>query len=216
MQLYKISFPGRTNKIYIGITKGCAKKRLVDHSGTKRKTKIHYAIKKYGNPELTILANINDWDLLCLAEIEAIDKYKSKHPYGYNLTNGGEGAFGHVVSNDARLVISKKGKERFKNPIELIKNSERMRIYTNSPGVRERMSITLKEIHKKNPLMRINQSIKIKEYFNKNKDLEIIRSEKIKLFWKNPNNRIRQIVAQQTGRAKAKNIPFSYIILNKP
>lgn len=189
MQLYKISFPGNSEKVYIGITKGCAIKRLAGHSTTKRKTKIHYAIKKYGNPTLTVLANIDDWELLCLAEIEAIEKYKSKHPHGYNLTDGGEGAFGHVVSNDSRLLISKKGKERFSNPIELMKNSERMKEYISRPGVKERMSESGKNYHKNNPQAKYNQSIKMKEYFRTNVENELIRAEKIKAWWSIPENK---------------------------
>lgn len=210
MQLYKISFI-TTPKVYIGITKQSINQRLSQHRCKNLNTAISRAIRKHGDPIVTVIAECDDWELLCLAEQEAIEKFNSLSPNGYNLTYGGEGFLGVRHTEKSKKIISEKGKNRFKNEIELNLNSLRMKKYTNSPGIRERMSNSAKIAHKNNPNLAKNQSIKIKEYFKNNKEKEIIRASKIKNYWSNPLNRTRQMVAQATGWAKSKNRPFSLI-----
>jgi hypothetical protein len=205
MQLYKISFT-TTPKVYIGITSKTAKLRLCQHKYNKLNTAISKAIKKHGNPMLTVLAECNSWELLCLAEQEAIEKFNSKSPNGYNLTDGGEGNHGRMHTEYAKKIISIKGKNRFKKEDELLKNSERMKHYCSLPGIKERMSNSAKISHKKNPMLAFNQSNKIKEYFKNNIDKEIERALKIKKYWSFPENKIKQKLWQQTGWAIKKGI----------
>lgn len=103
-EIYKI-----TNKIngksYIGKTKHQSIIRWRDHiNGYHPNSAIHKAIVKYGVVNFTfdvLETNIND-DSLNELEIYYIQKYKSKSPNGYNLTDGGDGGLGFVVTNEWR------------------------------------------------------------------------------------------------------------------
>ncbi len=122
MQLYKISFT-TTNKVYIGISSVCAKRRLSAHIHENKGSLISKAIKKHGAPILTIIGECDDWELLCLAEQEAISKFNSITPHGYNLTQGGEGSIGITQSNETRLKRSNALKGRIKSEDEKLKLS---------------------------------------------------------------------------------------------
>ena len=91
MELYKLDFP--SGKSYIGITTKTSKRRFIEHCRPGIKSVVSNAIKKYGkkNVTITVLAIVDDYELLCLIEIEAIEKYNTISPNGYNLTIGGEG-----------------------------------------------------------------------------------------------------------------------------
>jgi len=114
MQLYKLDFPSK--KSYIGITSKTAKERFEDHfqKRIKSRSACQKAIHKYGkeNVVLTVLATVDNWELLCLSEIEAIEKFNTFSPNGYNLTRGGDGSLGVIVSNETKLKLSKAGKYR--------------------------------------------------------------------------------------------------------
>lgn len=118
MELYKLSFPNGKN--YIGITSRTAIHRFKEHcKSSLRPTAIRHAIQKHGieNVKLSVLAETEDWELLCLSEQEAIEKYNSKYPNGYNLTDGGEGVFGYQYSEEQKQAMSKTRKAYFlKNP----------------------------------------------------------------------------------------------------
>lgn len=114
MHLYKISFIG-TDKVYIGMTTKNAEFRLKQHANSKRKSLINLAIKKYGNPVLTVIGSCDDLDLLRLAEQEAIEKFNSKYPNGYNLTDGGEGVFGFKWSDEQKKKKSNSIRAYIKN-----------------------------------------------------------------------------------------------------
>lgn len=111
MKLYKISFP-TTEKVYIGITSVSVATRFKAHCHQKSKTAISLAIRKYGNAVLTVLAECDDWELLCLAEQEAIEKFNSRAPNGYNLTDGGEGFVGLEFSIEHRRKLGEASKNR--------------------------------------------------------------------------------------------------------
>ena len=94
MQLYQLKFPN--DKSYIGITSKTAEERFKQHcklSLSKKRYAVHAAIRKYGkeNVVLTVLDTVDNWELLCLAEMEAIEKFNTFMPNGYNLTLGGDG-----------------------------------------------------------------------------------------------------------------------------
>lgn len=135
MQLYKISFK-TTNKCYIGITSRTADIRFKEHKNKFNKTVIAKAIRKHGvkNTMLTVLGDFDDWEFLCLAEQEAIEKYNSKAPNGYNITDGGEGVLGHEHTEESKNKMSIKHKERFINNPELREErSNRFKEYYSDP-----------------------------------------------------------------------------------
>lgn len=109
MQLYKLDFPN--GKCYIGITSRTAKKRFEEHCrASQNKSPVQKAIHKYGtnNVVLTVLATIDNWELLCLAEMEAIKKYDTfNRQNGYNLTLGGEGTSTVGIYGEQRLIRDK-------------------------------------------------------------------------------------------------------------
>lgn len=93
--LYKISFPN--GKIYIGITSKSLRNRIQSHvtlalGNGKRKNLVHHAIKKFnGEIKAVELLFCGNFELLKLLEVKAIAHYNSKSPFGYNLSDGGEG-----------------------------------------------------------------------------------------------------------------------------
>ena len=117
MQLYQLLFPN--GKSYIGITRLTAEKRFIRHceSGSTMRA-CQYAIRKYGkeNIIINVLATVDDWELLCLAEMEAIEKFNSKHPNGYNLTDGGESSIGFKHTEESRKKMSESGKKKILSP----------------------------------------------------------------------------------------------------
>lgn len=102
------------NKIYIGKSVNI-RKRVSRHNGELSKN-------KHCNPHLQYAWNIDgrdnfiagvlelcDKELLSLKEIEYIQSYNaSSMLYGYNLTDGGEGALGREVSTETREKIRSK------------------------------------------------------------------------------------------------------------
>lgn len=129
-------------KIYIGQTTNSAKTRVIEHMTSCRpwtKTRKGYfqkALYKYGfdNFEFTILEQCQNSDDLNIREIYWIGYYKSDNKeYGYNMTPGGGGNknkeflqknierltavnTGSKKSSKTKELISKKAKERMKNP----------------------------------------------------------------------------------------------------
>lgn len=104
-----------SNKYYVGITSSSLLKRWhSDGSGYKTQKKFWNAIQKYGweNFEHQILAVGLSEVEACELEQQLIIKYNSK-VNGYNSDDGGKGSFGHIVSTEARAVMSelKKGKQ---------------------------------------------------------------------------------------------------------
>lgn len=115
MYLYKISFPKHlTAKCYIGITSQTLKKRFKGHCRLSSDSLVSRAIKKHGkgNSIITVFGECDSWELLCLAEIEAIEKFNTFAPNGYNLTKGGEGLNGHVFTelHKKRISLAQTGK----------------------------------------------------------------------------------------------------------
>lgn len=92
-ELYKLEF--RNGKSYIGITTKTAKRRFDGHKkrafseGRKSETILYNAWRKYGEPRLFVLAIIEDEDL-SEAEKRSVIAFNTIHPFGYNMTAGGE------------------------------------------------------------------------------------------------------------------------------
>lgn len=155
MQLYKISFPAHlTTKCYIGITSKTAQQRFKEHCQKYQNKLIHRAIKKHGkeNAIITVLAECDDWELLCLAEQEAIEKFNTKNPNGYNLTDGGEGVYGLVHNEDTRKKLADICNNRYKDVAAKEKVSKGLKLfYENHPHIKKEISERNKLFNKNNP-----------------------------------------------------------------
>lgn len=89
-------------KQYVGITKFSIEERFSQH--TKRGFLLTQAIQKYGeqNFSIELIEEVESADRAYELEIFYIQKYNTKVPHGYNLTNGGDGIYGVVISEDDR------------------------------------------------------------------------------------------------------------------
>jgi len=131
MQLYQLLFPN--GKKYIGITSKTAKERFVKHC-SKHSCCVYLkrAIEKYGkeNVVITVLAVADDWELLCLAEQEAIEKFNTAAPNGYNITLGGNGIYGLTMNSETKHKMSNYAKNRTATHRYRISLSNKGRIHT--------------------------------------------------------------------------------------
>jgi len=144
-----------TKKSYIGKTIRTLNERKLEHINRMpyRKSYFHNALKKYGLNAFkwqVIEKGRNELELNTLEQYY-IQYYKTKYPNGYNLTNGGEGVIGYIMTKQHKgnLSKSKMGK---KNPQ-----------FGKSPSVktREKMSLALKGRSKNKGKIPWNKGIKM-------------------------------------------------------
>lgn len=91
---------------YIGQTLSTLEKRKLKHLGSVRRCTnyaFHQAIRKYGPEsfEWRVLF-VAERNMLGISETKSIIVYKTKMPYGYNMTNGGTGVNGYIPSEEAK------------------------------------------------------------------------------------------------------------------
>ncbi len=106
MQAYLI-----TNKInnkgYIGITTRSLNRRWYEHRNVANSCGklLAKAINKYGEQAFEIMPIASAKTLENLKEVEKdlIIQFQTKVPFGYNLTDGGDGVFGFKQSEEQRL-----------------------------------------------------------------------------------------------------------------
>lgn len=101
---------------YVGITKDL-KSRWKQHKSTNGSSRyLHPAIKKHGIENFVFTHVADAFDLDCAKFIEKllIKEKNTKVPFGYNLTDGGEGTIGYVFSEESKQKMrdSAKGQER--------------------------------------------------------------------------------------------------------
>lgn len=94
--VYKATLPN--GKMYIGVASNL-KKRINNHKSqakSKQKCTFHNALNKYGfeNCIWEVLVNCSSFEIALECEKSLIKSFKTKTPYGYNLTDGGEGVRG--------------------------------------------------------------------------------------------------------------------------
>ena len=98
-------------KKYVGITKKTIEERWKDHIDTaykrKKKYAIHNAINKYG-PENFSIVLLEEHEN-AQQECYWIDHYKT-FDEGYNLTKGGDGTIGIVLTEDEKIERTKRAK----------------------------------------------------------------------------------------------------------
>lgn len=112
--VYMHIFPN--NKKYIGITSKTPNGRWEGGSGydSIKQPVMYNAIQKYGwdNIQHIILFENLSYKEACQKEVELIKLYKTNcrkygNDYGYNMTDGGDGTTGHVVSDETKQKMSK-------------------------------------------------------------------------------------------------------------
>ena len=122
-------------KIYIGITKQCVMARWYKHCSESKygsTTYLHNAIRKYDKSNFVIeivetISNETDYDQLKEREIYWISYFNSDdRNIGYNLTTGGDGCFGRVLSEDTKNKIrdSHMGLKHSEETIEKFRNRD--------------------------------------------------------------------------------------------
>jgi len=207
MQLYQLSFPN--GKKYIGITSKTAEERFKRHFWRSKKNPCQRAIHKYGkeNVVISVLGECDNWELLCLAEREAIEKFNTLSPNGYNLTLGGEGTLGFKYSVETKQKMSISGRnkpkisEETRAKMSLASSKRKPSIET-----REKMSLSRKKIMSDD----IKKAISIYQKGRIRSDEEILR---FSLLGKNISEETRakmsasakkRVVSQETRDKKSK------------
>ena len=101
-------------KQYVGITKFSITERFYQH--TKRGFILTEAIKKYGEDKFSIelIEEVDTAERAYELEQSYIKEYNSKVPYGYNITDGGDGIFGWEATEEYRQECSERVKQLHK------------------------------------------------------------------------------------------------------
>ena len=120
-------------KKYIGITKQKLEKRWQKGYGYITQSFFSKAIKKYGwdNIEHKVLYKNLTKKEACQQEINLIKKYKTNNcQYGYNISSGGEGVHGVIISKKQRDLLKKilKGNQHAKGYKHTDEEKKKMRL----------------------------------------------------------------------------------------
>lgn len=115
--VYCLLFPN--GKSYIGITTTSLSRRYSRHKGEARHgnrgSRLYKAWRKHGDPQLIALAQMPS-EQLAEAERTLIAAFQTKIPLGYNVSDGGEGAYGVRVSAETRRRLSQSATGRRMSP----------------------------------------------------------------------------------------------------
>lgn len=138
MPLYLVTSP--VGKQYVGITTLTVNRRMTGHRTAARQGSpypLHAAIRKYGFDamKVEVLDECSNLAELHTLEVETIAKLNTQAPNGYNLTAGGEGTTGHVVSDEHRDAVGQRMSERWNDPdfVEMRKQKARQHVEGRSP-----------------------------------------------------------------------------------
>ena len=112
-KIYLITNTENTKK-YVGITKFSLEERFSQH--VKRGFVLTEAIQKYGyqNFSIDMIEEVESAERAYELEQYYIKEYNAKVPYGYNLTDGGDGIFGWEVAEEYRQECSERVKKLHK------------------------------------------------------------------------------------------------------
>ena len=155
--IYRIDFPN--DKVYIGLTTSLQKRKQGHkYKATSGNTRYLYnALRKYNMVdtfELIVIDTADTEEELCEKEIGYILMYNSFYKeYGYNMTYGGEGASGCIITEEQREKSSEAHKKYYENNPEAGKeHSEALKTYyRETPGAREKNSEALKKYYRETP-----------------------------------------------------------------
>jgi group I intron endonuclease len=134
---------------YIGKTIRTLKDRQWSHiSNGQTITYFSKAVKKYGLDgfDWKILLESDNDELLCWFEKYSIKLANTKNPFGYNLTDGGEGTSGRVISEEEKkaILIRNTGKKRTEEQKKRMSEALKGRI--TSEETRKKMSLKRKGV----------------------------------------------------------------------
>ena len=185
--IYKIEFPN--GKHYIGLTSRSLEQRQREHkrSAQNGATNLVYnALRCYNMVETFELIEIDTADTsdeLFELEIGYILIYNSHYidGYGYNMTYGGEGMNGYVITEEDRQQMSESQLKRFEVPGAreehcIIMNKR----FDDNPELRQRMSELKTEHYEKHPELRQRLSEIKKEYHATHPNAGKEHSERLK------------------------------------
>jgi len=119
-------------KMYVGQTTKRLNLRWNEHTSNKSNSLLHKALRKYGkeNFSLEILHACVSKEEMDFAEIFYIILLNTKAPFGYNLTDGGEGRQGYHLSEESKKKISDKNTGK---PMSL---AQRMQVSKRHKGIK--------------------------------------------------------------------------------
>lgn len=159
--MYMIESP--SGKQYIGITAKDISSRWKAHKAYALRSiegALQKAIKKYGADKMAVkvLVIADNYEYLKELEVKAIAAYNTKVPNGYNMTDGGDGVLGVVITAEGRKRRSLAQLQSFADAVRKekhhasqrtveIKNA-RSKIQSEKmadAGRREKISIAMKE-----------------------------------------------------------------------
>lgn len=126
-------------KQYVGVTTQKLIRRRNAHFNTALRggdTVFMRAIRKYG-PEAFTLEQIGEastWEDLMVMERDAIIHYGTLVPYGYNMTQGGEGLLGLAHTEEAKEAIGAARRGKPRDAATRIKLSEATKAYLAEHG----------------------------------------------------------------------------------
>jgi group I intron endonuclease len=93
-------------KQYVGITKDLKRRWRQHFSVNGSAPALHAAIKKYGEDGFVFTHICDAFDFECACDLERllIQQHNTKSPYGYNLTDGGDGVVGRSMTDEEKEV----------------------------------------------------------------------------------------------------------------
>lgn len=120
-------------KKYVGWTNDPPERKHTHYIGLGSKL-VYKAILKYGveNFEFNVLCETERMNVILQMEIKTISSLNTFNPNGYNLTEGGEGSLGRIVTDVTREKMSKaqKGKPRTEKHKKAISEGRKGIIFT--------------------------------------------------------------------------------------
>ena len=121
-----------TGKRYVGVTRRGLKRRWSEHLHAARtgvNTALYSAIRKYSEAAFVIeqLASVANKDDVAAVERALIEQQKTKAPFGYNLTDGGDGVAGLPDEIVKRTAEKNRGRKHSPEALVKIKAAGRLR-----------------------------------------------------------------------------------------
>jgi group I intron endonuclease len=156
--VYRLTFPN--GKSYIGATRKTADERFKVHlshskrlSNSRHSKAVHHAIAKYGVENVLIETLLVAEITQCFDfEIKAIEKFKTRAPNGYNLTDGGEGVHGIDAVTRLKISAAQKGNTYGKGKIPSIEKRQKISLANMGHFVSQETREKIGAVHKGKPL----------------------------------------------------------------
>ena len=106
---------------YIGITGWSVKRRYARHLWNAehgRSGVLYDAIRELGAEafQVELIVQVISWSEACDLERQFITEFQTKIPFGFNMTDGGDGNRGYVYTDEVRARMSKSGSQKRLTP----------------------------------------------------------------------------------------------------